>query len=210
MMRVKRRILLSVLLFSIIVPVLSATASTYTGGTGDLVSSAVFLPGGTDKITDSLGPDAAHLYGFYWNGGSFSAYTAPAAVDNSLFLFDSAGRGLWACGDVSGSDVSARIDVPNLAAGSYYLGVTFYNLVPVDDSYIPLFPWIGYPVVGQVPVDSSASAIPLSAWYDPQGSGSGSYEINFTSPTAVPIPAAAWLLGSGLIGLVVLKRKPRR
>ena len=35
-------------------------------------------------------------------------------------------------------------------------------------------------------------------------------EMNGTAPSAVPVPAAVWLLGSGLAGLAGLRRRQAR
>ncbi|MEO1899651.1 MAG: PEP-CTERM sorting domain-containing protein, partial [Methylococcales bacterium] len=31
---------------------------------------------------------------------------------------------------------------------------------------------------------------------------------NFSAPAAVPVPAAVWLFGSGLMGLIAMRKKP--
>jgi len=38
----------------------------------------------------------------------------------------------------------------------------------------------------------------------------GAFQMQLSSPSAVPIPAAVWLLGSGLIGLVGVRRKLKK
>lgn len=208
----KRAFALAVMAFSLLGLVNPASADLTsingipTAGTvGQLLPDAYVLPGGTTQIQGVLNAYVADLYLFGWNGGNFTAYTTPTSVDNSLFLFDSTGKGLWASGDVDtlNGNYSASISA-TLAPGSYYLGVAFWALDPVDSTYLTIFPLISTidgPAVGPYP-----GTFPLEGWTG--DSYGGDYTINFTpATTPVPIPGAVWLLGSGLLGLVGLRRR---
>ena len=208
MMGIKRVFFLAVMVFSLFASVYSVKAATVitTGNVGQLLSDAYILPGGTNTIQGVLNGDGdADLYYFGWNGvGTFSASTTPPE-DLSLFLFNSQGFGMWASGDVDplNGDYSASLNISNLAAGNYYLGVAFWSLDPADSSGIEIF----RPISGIVGQEGPNSAPPaqLAMWIN-QSYG-GNYEINLSSTAPVPIPGAIWLLGTGLIGIVGIRRK---
>jgi hypothetical protein len=209
MRRIKRNFLLAAMVLSLFVQVHSASATTVTtNNVGDLTSNAYTLPGGTTQIVGVLTAGAdADLYRFEWNTGNFAASTS---AENALFLFDSTGQGLWASG-FQGSSDPITLAISNLTGGTYFLGVsngessTNASREPIDDVYGVIFPWFGFG--SSPPVAAWDPSFPLTGWDGT--SVAGNYVINL-SPTAVPIPAAAWLLGSGLIGLVALKRKFQR
>ena len=72
---------------------------------------------------------------------------------------------------------------------------------------------VGSPQPALAPVDTLI--IRAADYTDPQGTlaGGGVYFDNITmsvSNTAVPVPAAVWLLGSGLMGLIGVRRKMRK
>jgi hypothetical protein len=204
---------------------------TEVGDAGDTLGTAYAVPGGTDKILGSLNYDA-DLYRFYWNGGNFYAntvdYTKPfnSQQDCELFLFDSAGNGLWANNDAwSGLNVpagSAYVYQTDLVAGYYYLGVTIHNLEPVDDSlYYTIFPTFPYFSPPKAPDPTSG---PLAAWGNEElySWASGGYVVNFAEaslstgaagpshPTGVvPEPGSLVLILTGLLsgGWTWLRRR---
>ena len=213
MMGIKRVFFLAVMVFSLFVSVYSAAASTYVtvGDVGQDLLSAAVLPGGIDKIQGSLiGEYDASLYRFDWNGGDFFANTISSPTpqkDTQLFLFNSAGYGILANGDAEDGVIYSSLNLSNLAMGSYYLGVAFYNLEPVDSTGLPIFDYFGYPDFTAGPANGSG---PLVGWGFQEGSyDNGAYVINISS-TPVPIPGAIWLLGSGLIGIVGIRRKLKK
>jgi hypothetical protein len=207
----KRILALAVMVFCMVASVHFAAATTVTtNGVGDLTSNAYTLPGGTTQIVGVLTADAdADLYRFEWNTGNFVASTSS---ENALFLFDSTGKGLWASG-FQGSSDPISLAIPNLTGGTYYLGVSNGlsdpnpSREPIDDVYGSIFPYFGYG--STPPVPAWDPSFPLTGWTGT--STNGNYVIDLSSTAApVPIPAAAWLLGSGLVGLVAIRRRFRK
>lgn len=58
-------------------------------------------------------------------------------------------------------------------------------------------------------LDTTATNFAKTAMFDMTGTGLGPISSSFAaySPSAVPVPAAGWLLGSGLLGLVGMARR---
>lgn len=58
-------------------------------------------------------------------------------------------------------------------------------------------------------LDTTATHFAKTAMFDMTGTGNGSISSSFAaySPSAVPVPTAAWLLGSGLLGLAGVARR---
>lgn len=145
-----------------------------------------------------------------WSSSSFTSYALiPIANDGGIYE-----KAAWiASGYYSGAfnsiiDANVRAAATqlviwevvmdtglNLTTGSIYTTV----------SYASSAQWI----LGQLP--SNLNSFDPSGWIravSPPGSATTQLYQNFIIPT--PIPAAAWLLGTGLIGLVALKRRFER
>ena len=60
-------------------------------------------------------------------------------------------------------------------------------------------------------LDTSATNYAKTAMFDMTGTGTGPISAQFAaySPSAVPIPAAVWLFGSGLLGLIGVSRRKK-
>jgi hypothetical protein len=165
-----------------------ATANGTLSGTneyhGDISPSqdvdiwAFNLGTGTTFSVDSL-----TMYGVY--SGVF---------DINLVLFNSAGQSVASNSGNLNSSVSDLFSYSVTSGGTYYLTVSAYQ---------------------NVPLDAFGNDLGLSdgSWYNGttfdhwsgQSFGSGHYGLEITS--TVPVPAAAWLFGSGLIGLLGAARR---
>jgi hypothetical protein len=100
--------------------------------------------------------------------------------------------------DVQQADGDGKFDMvftwPNSGTGQFVEGET--SVYEVSNLSVLDFLFLSTPVGGQGPY---YSAVEQSAWWGQE-----------TPPAVVPIPAAAWLLGTGLVGLVGIRRKYRK
>jgi hypothetical protein len=143
---------------------------------------------------------------------SGTAYSIPS---NSAYVFSSTanvGAFSYQTSAIPGAYASGSI-VLGANAGSVYIGqetqfttstLTSYGISDVDLTNTSGNPY----TIDGLPVFSGATA---GSGYFTTGGGSINGEVmyNITSLTAVPLPAAAWLLLSGLVGVGVMARKRR-
>jgi hypothetical protein len=223
---------------------LSATAVILTAGkvhaatyvevedSGETLSTAFIAntqPFGTplDTITGVLTANNADLFQIYISDpATFSANTlfsgSTPGVNNfntELFLFTSAGFGVYANDDATGSQsaLPAGNALSPTAAGLYYVAVSGAGYAPTSANGL-IFPT---PDGGSVPFNAilgpngDGGAKALSGWTGNSGSNTGAYKINLTGatfvPLAVPEPTASVLLPSmiALWGAASLKRRSR-
>src|SRR5205085_11421406 len=91
-------------------------------------------PGTTTQITGSLPGSGAQMFGFTWGGGDFYVSTTNTPGDTQLFLFNAGGNGVQGNDDGIAFAGPAYLQVSGLAAGNYFLGVSFYDHDPFDAS----------------------------------------------------------------------------
>lgn len=203
----------------------SATPFIEVGDAGQALPGAQLLPGGTDRIRGQASFDA-DLYRFNWAGGDFYVNSVDSRLDvqddYQLFLFDGLGFGVQ--GNDDGIDYAgpAYLQVAGLAAGSYYLGISYYDLDPVDENGNLIFETQPFEPLYEANPGAGALASWAGESYIDLGLQGGSYEVNFsrvtgdgqpidTNPTAtVPEPGTMLLLGAGLAGLAAGRRKARK
>lgn len=177
-----------------------AVSFTELGDTGALMGTAQ-VPTGSGELTaihgtlhDFDGVDDVDLYQIYIaDTALFSVSpTASLSVDNDtmLYLFDNAGQQVL-FDDDSGDGYLPLFSAGSLAqhsAGFYYLAFDLFMTTPLFTDGL------------------------LSGWtHDPLPLQSGNYTLTLTgvefAPSSVPVPAAAWLFGSGVIGLISVSRR---
>ncbi|WP_067064804.1 PEP-CTERM sorting domain-containing protein [Roseateles chitosanitabidus] len=193
-------------------------AAVYNEGgsdVGELITTAAPVSGaGTiDAIRGTLGGgvDAADLFAIYLTAGTaFSATTTASgftynAFDTVLFLFDAAGKGLFANdddGDFGGSQSTIANFIPSVS-GLYYLAITGAGYTPVSGG-AGIFPSL-LGTTGNVAANAGAG--PLTGW-NSVTSEFGDYEIVLTgAQAAVPEPGSLLLVGAALGAAGLIRRR---
>ena len=172
------------------------------GDAGETLATAQTVGAGTTSINGGIA-GGADLFQFGWGGGAFSADTLGSGTDTQLFLFDAFGVGVWANDDHFG--LLSEITDAALSAGTYYIGISSFDYDPRDAGNNLMFP--SFPFGSQFgPIDGDA----LDHWSGPSFTAF-EYSINFNSETtSVPEPGTLLLLGAGLLGLGLRRRRIAR
>lgn len=167
------------------------TAQVYLSGFGSATAAGPPEDPGYETVVAAYGVELSNLYGYGgtsvtggWNSSTDGFRGDPLGQAYTLttsFIFGTQ----WALGFSSSLFVSIS---PTSAAGTYQGELDLWNTIT----------WLG-----------------IQSITDEAGNAIGSYSISSESgfdwssahPSAVPIPTAFWLFGSGLIGLIGIARR---
>jgi hypothetical protein len=180
------RTLLAVVWLLTLVP--AASAAVEQDDAGDLPATAQDLTGQPVERIDGVlaDPSDIDMYRLCLDGGgSFSASAVGGtSVDTQLFLFDSAGRGVYANDDdedgVLQSRLPSRHALTPRSPGEYLLAIGAYNLDPLGAGG-PIFP--GDP--GILGPTGPGGSDPVVGWSGRPGVG-GAYTLSLTGARCDP------------------------
>ncbi|WP_435017712.1 DVUA0089 family protein [Tundrisphaera sp. TA3] len=212
----------------LLAPRADATFWVEAGDAGQLPNAAQVVLGDSSPLTGISGSLSStgdrDMYLIYiTGGGTFSATTVGqpgTLLDTQLFLFNAAGRGVYANDDDAAgegfnqyrSTLPANGPLTPLAAGFYYLLITASPIFPTGTGGV-IFPnyttpgGSGTAVVG--PTGPGGGSVITG--YTGTGVEFGSYQIALTGATAVPEPSSLASAGiAGVVGLLALARRRRR
>ena len=132
--------------------------------------------------------------------GSFFGHTWVA--DQVTGVMDNTAPAGSFAGDHDGAPYDFSAGIANMAAGQVAVGTLFDWSTSVDIPVLAVFDCTSVPGTCTGINDTAGGAMQTGpfAGATPAFNGTGSL-------TAVPVPAAAWLMGSGLLGLVGVARR---
>ncbi len=126
-------------------------------------------------------------------------------VDSQVFLFDSTGKGLVFNDDTDGINALSSLTYTPTVTGTYYLGISAYDIDPKNASGEYIFP--DSPFTGTV---AATSTSPLTSWDTAGTTDYGSYTISLTGAQVIAIPEPNSMIGLGILsslGLITIRRK---
>lgn len=178
---------------------LAASAATFYDVEGnDTFGAANPVQGGSHTIVGSIGNvDDVDIFRFSLAAGSgFNVTITQNTFDVSMVLLDANG---YSWGGNDGWDGPINTTIVN--SGTYYLGISAYQNEAVDmfGNFLRDWSWQS---------DEYTLGTTFAGWSG-QAFDFGDYTLSVNSVSAVPVPAAAWLFGSGLTGLIGLARRRR-
>jgi hypothetical protein len=192
----------------------------------DLASAALILDPGTPPLT---GTPAPTLNSSDWYAAEFTVSAGETITQLSAFLTQDVGQpgntftfDLYsASGTFLNANSSTRETPTDFTTGTFT--TNGWNSATVDWTPAAGTYWLAVQVTGagqtpglDMPTESTASAAagtaPALAFASATGSANPKFQIETANPvglqvTAVPLPAAVWLLGSGLVALGAARRR---
>lgn len=182
---------------------------TEAGDAGQLPGTAQSVTGSglLSMITGELGTTDADMFAVFISG-AFTATTVDtpgSLADTQLFLFDSDGYGVLGNDDANSGTLRSTLS-GSLDPGIYYLAISAFNRDPFNAHGL-IFPDL--PRTDLHGPDGSGGAFPVTSWSD-SPRPSGTYQINLSGVSVVPLPPAALAGLSGLAGVLALGALRRR
>jgi hypothetical protein len=169
---------------------------------GSLIGTAIDV-GDVLQYNGFAGTIAANdvdVWGFQISKSGICRALTNFPYNPQLFLFNASGYGIVGNDNIAGAGAiyyDSYIEAM-LTPGTYYLAISRSNMDPLDSLGRMIF------TDNSTGPQTPTGAGPLAGWSGNVqfGSSPDAYKLYID---AVPIPAAVWLFGSGLAGLVALK-----
>jgi hypothetical protein len=184
------------------------------GSTGDLLAAGTGFSVDISAASSALGGSIDGFALFAINSNEFSPSTAPG-YNYTEFQYVSEGGGLVFAGDTATSTTNAVAGTAILGLQSFLsnanLGFNGEGTLGDFDANAQVAGYLNAGVSSVVfnqQTLTGATNAQLIALTNPGSlDGVGIDGSNLVASTAVPVPAAAWLFGSALLGLGVVRRK---
>lgn len=192
----------------------SATINAFSFfGNGLAEATAVTFQAIGDGFGSTAGSLVAGEMGFNWNGNIGIPVTA---IFDAAGFFGSIGAPgeSWTVGQgCTGCATSATPDAPVYAPSTLTGGVAIGAIPMAMTTYDTAGTSLGdlFPLTDLPSEEGAIAGVPMTTEPFPgQNAAFDFVTINATNTTVVPVPAAAWLFGSGLLGLVGVARRRRQ
>lgn len=192
---------------------LCASGSFSVSGWGCFNDSLIVGPGatfGAPVSHDAGGSQSLKLFGFDGGADQFVPVTAGTTYEASVWAMNYSADPFnhLALLALSFLDADGNLlgDAVSLFVGQIDGDDSFQQLAPQDGAQVS--DWTRLSVIGQAPAGTTTANVLLLHIFDAANSDPASaVYFDDASLTAVPAPAAVWLFGSGLIGLIGIARK---
>lgn len=151
----------------------------------------------------------SHAFGFRWDGDAYVSDMLNAFNDAGVFTVTSGYGGAFLMDIIYNDGVDSHTHADQ--EGSWNLASTddpFAQWGPMSQDWATLGEWdanlAGYDA--ELLADGQLEGINAIDWF---GGDPNAYFLDVPFAAPVPVPAAAWLLGSGLIGLVGIRKRKK-
>jgi len=164
--------------------------------------------GSSGIVNLNLYADASDVGGFL-AGGLDLFYDSTVLTYNGDFAFDAAFPTDLAFSRLG--DDCAVTPTANCAGPGEINGIAFGNFNGIADAGPTLVGSLSFnvllPLSAPTFLTMADNDLPAGAWYATDGSGPLVVDYGSAEVSAIPVPAAVWLFGSGLLGLVGVARR---